>query len=246
VLTGWDGDMLFADSPRHYLRKLKADRNFPRMLAVLAGYAWINRRVVPESWMNRAMRRVPVRATYDFPRWIEPGFAQRLQLQERWAELNAPAGPLHPVRPNLFRTLDRTRRLSWFFASFDPTLTGHALDYRHPFLDLRMIEFCLGLPPWPWCDRKYILRTAMRSSLPPDVLARPKTPLNGYPYMERARLGLSAFPPIEAADPRIYSYVSRASIPRGWVGRIDPLATWADLRVLSLDLWLKTSRAVPG
>jgi hypothetical protein len=47
----------------------------------------------------------------------------------------------------------------------------------HPFIDLRVVRFCLRLPPVPYCWDKHLLRAAMRGQLPPEVVVRPKTPI---------------------------------------------------------------------
>jgi len=45
-----------------------------------------------------------------------------------------------------------------------------------PFLDMRLLEFALRLPPGLWARRKAILREAMSDMLPDSVLKRRKTP----------------------------------------------------------------------
>ena len=65
----------------------------------------------------------------------------------------------------------------------DCDITGalsHA-EIRHPFLDLRLLQYMLALPAMPWCRNKLIIRRSMRAALPRDVLRRKKTALHGEP-----------------------------------------------------------------
>jgi len=111
-------------------------------------------------------------------------------------------------------------------------------EYRHPFLDLRVVEFCLSLPPHPWCHRKEILRQAVADSLPREVARRPKTPLAGFPHMlalrEESSRWVDTFEPCDL----LAEYVERAKIP-SICGEPDPATAWRNLRPLSLDLWLR-------
>lgn len=58
---------------------------------------------------------------------------------------------------------------------YDRVASTFGIEARDPFMDLRVVEFCLSLPPdqlqkdgWP----KMILRRAMRGLLPPEVIWR--------------------------------------------------------------------------
>ena len=63
-------------------------------------------------------------------------------------------------------------------------MTGVPAELRFPCLDLRLISFCLQLPPIPWCVDKQLLRRAGRQWLPETVTHRPKAPLTGFPDHE--------------------------------------------------------------
>jgi asparagine synthase (glutamine-hydrolysing) len=54
---------------------------------------------------------------------------------------------------------------------------AHSLEVRSPFLDHHVMEFCATLPPSMKLngrDKKYILKHAMKSILPAEILNRPK------------------------------------------------------------------------
>ncbi len=58
---------------------------------------------------------------------------------------------------------------------------AHSLEVRLPFTDHRLVELAMRLPPETKLrgrESKYLLRQAVRSLLPPEVLARPKLGLN--------------------------------------------------------------------
>jgi asparagine synthase (glutamine-hydrolysing) len=112
------------------------------------------------------------------------------------------------------------------------------MEVRHPFLDLRLIEFCLGLPPMPWCVKKHILRESLKGVVPDAVHQRPKTPLGGNPgaallASDDARW-VDGFVPV----PALARYVDRTRIPAAWRAP-DAQAAWIDLRPLTLNFWLQ-------
>jgi asparagine synthase (glutamine-hydrolysing) len=58
-------------------------------------------------------------------------------------------------------------------------LMANSVEGRFPFLDHRLIEFARRLPPtllMKGLNEKYLLKTAMRSELPPVIVDRPKQP----------------------------------------------------------------------
>jgi asparagine synthase (glutamine-hydrolysing) len=142
------------------------------------------------------------------------------------------------VRPYAFRILDYVMRLSNFFEFYDPGCTGEPVEFRHPMFDLRLIEFCLSLPPYPWCRGKHILRHAMRGVLPEAVRNRPKTPLAGFPHLELLKRGDSRWVDEFVPSPKTGEYIDRAKIP-ATRGDADAARAWMNLRPLSLDLWLR-------
>src|SRR5204863_256186 len=59
--------------------------------------------------------------------------------------------------------------------------TPYPLEVRYPFMDLRIVNYLLALPPFPWFFEKMLLREAMAERIPERVRLRPKTPLQGEP-----------------------------------------------------------------
>jgi len=118
---------------------------------------------------------------------------------------------------------------------YDAGVTRLPLEYRHPFCDLRIIEFCMGLPPIPWHVRKQLLRDLMQNVLPNEILARPKTPLAGNPILILLkREGWAGLAPLK---PVLQNYVEVDAIPRETSRSPDTI--FANLAPMSLGLWLK-------
>jgi asparagine synthase (glutamine-hydrolysing) len=138
-------------------------------------------------WQGRAAAR-PVEA---FPAWIDPGFAARLHLRERWREvLDARVAAKRDVRAD-GTSVWETPAWQYVLETSDAGFRRVPLEVRFPFLDLRLLGFLFTLPPLPWCVGKYLLRRAMAGRLPAEILARPKTPLAADPVAALVRRGPS-------------------------------------------------------
>lgn len=238
ALTGWDGDALVSESPRRYFGALWRERRYARLLAGAIGYAAAERRLLPRAgW--RAPAAQTRGDTAPFPDWLDPGLVQRLGLRERWREILAAPRMTHPLRPYAFHVLGYLMRRSNFFDGYDPGCTRLALEVRHPLLDLRLIDYCLSLPPFPWCLKKEVTRRAMRGRLPEAVRTRPKTPLAGFPYLALLAQQQSRWVDEMPFAPQTAAYFDITRIPKA-CGDGDPDHAWAHLRPRSLDLWLRS------
>jgi asparagine synthase (glutamine-hydrolysing) len=177
--------------------------------------------------------------SYTYPDWLNHSFANRLNLADRWQQIKQQASEIcsHP-RSNAYQLMSDSLLWSSFLEVYDPGFTHTQLQVRMPYLDLRVLNYLLSLPPLPWCVSKYLLRTAMRNRLPPEIYERPKTPLAKDPYfvivdkMDRKLdwhknmlLHLNNFADLDITTAKISPEQS-------------PLKTWENLRVLSLGHWL--------
>ena len=127
------------------------------------------------------------------------------------------------------------------FEGYDPGSTKLKLEVRHPFIDLRLIEYLLAIPTDPWCVNKHILRRAMRDKLPDAVLNRPKTGLAGDPALQLVRRASVRWLDSFEVSPQLRAFVN--------LDRRRPVAEeetsdglWASLRVFALNYWLTHSR----
>lgn len=173
-----------------------------------------------------------------FPEWIDEEFALRTNLRERCKEFwNAkPAGK----RPAAMNALN-SKVWTSLFEGYDPGATKLNLEVRHPFLDLRLVEYLLAIPAVPWCVNKHILRCAMKDKLPDAVLNRPKTGLGGDPALQLVRRASVRWLDSFEVSPQLRAFVNldrrRPLIEEETSDRL-----WASLRVFALNYWLTHSR----
>jgi asparagine synthase (glutamine-hydrolysing) len=169
----------------------------------------------------------------DYPEWLNSSFEHRLQLRERWRVLNSPVASRHTIRPKAYSSL-QCPRWQAMFEGFDPGVTKTPFEVRHPFVDIRMLQFLLAVPPLPWCRSKYLFRKSMAGRLPPEVLRRRKTTVDMRPVREFiARLCAAPFRPTE--EIRAFVDLEGLSHPRA-THDIE-----SNLRLRSLNHWLQNS-----
>jgi asparagine synthase (glutamine-hydrolysing) len=187
------------------------------------------------------IRRMLRKADYDggFPEWIEESFARETDLRERWKQFWANRVD-DGKRPAAMRALN-SKIWTSLFEGYDPGATKLQLEVRHPFLDIRLIEFLLAIPTKPWCVNKHILRRAMSGKLPAAVLNRPKTGLMGDPALQLAQRGSVRWLDTFEVSPQLRAFVN--------LNRRRPVAEektsdalWASLRVFALNYWLTNSQ----
>lgn len=194
-----------------YLSWLISRRDWKGYMMALADYARVKGIAGWRKTFLRARRpgRKPGVDADNIPAWISPEFEREMRLSERLADLGRSRPAPHwkpsairafsdPIWPALFDTL----RVS--------EMAGGP-EWRHPFLDLRLLQYLISLPTIPWAWRKDILRQAMRDKLPSEVLSRDKTPLVDQPL--RAPLMKHGFPPLSGA-PAFERYVQLKALPR--------------------------------
>lgn len=188
------------------------------------------------GWRSTLVRRLGPRRPggfpgYAVPRWINPEFAQRHNIGERLQGVGQHDRKSHPWHP---RAVGAFKDPIWP-ALFDDLRLGEAaggFEWRHPFLDLRVLEYMMSLPPVPWAWRKHLLRDAMRGRLPDEVLTRNKSPLARQPLL--GPLGEQGFPPL-SGRPAFAHYVAAAALPPRQSLPVNPDSVVA---AHALDYWL--------
>lgn len=218
---------------RSHLSWLIRDRRWVRFgRDVVADFA-VNRRLpvlhrLPRMWRERRSNR-PDWYDESIPSWLNPEFEARLRLRERWTEVKAEAMSPHPIRPKSYSSFTGDFPMC---GGGNEGYTRAAIEELHPLGDLRLVRFLLTVPTVPWCRDKYLIRTALKGIVPEAVRKRPKAPLAGFPYFERARRSQwPELPPV----PELERYVDLTSFPR-WAGGKREELDYA-LRVLSLHYW---------
>jgi asparagine synthase (glutamine-hydrolysing) len=185
---------------------------------------------LPRMWKDRKYRQDATFYESSLPAWIDKEFEARLGLPERLRQIEcAPPSP-HTIRPEACAVLTRDFPV---MTGWDAADTQTQTESRQPFWDLRVQRFLLAVPPVPWSRNKHLIRTALSGLLPEAVRLRPKSPLAGLPYLERAR---HLAEPVLAAIPSLGHYVDMSKLPK-WPGRnrkeLDDF-----LRVLALRYWV--------
>ncbi|GAC1456887.1 MAG: hypothetical protein PVSMB1_06610 [Gemmatimonadaceae bacterium] len=230
---GPDNALLYDWQP--YVSYLVRERQWVRLLADAGKHLVSHKRVpllptiprmVLDAWKSRQYQRV-------FPEWMASELVNRLQLRERWRTHHAKSDAAHPIRPRAHASL-RAPLWQTLFEHLEPSYTGVPLEVRHPFVDIRLLRFLLRVPVLPWCRNKYLLRQALRGTLPETVRVRPKTPVSrNRDYELVRRLGLPQVAPSAALS--TYGDVRKLSQPRP----STVAAVQADLRLVALSFWLR-------
>jgi asparagine synthase (glutamine-hydrolysing) len=193
MLTGIGGDDLMAGSA-----KVFTDRLLGGDLRVLSKlwrharrqgknplrffYCYLLEPLLPTS-MNLAIRRGMGRGgDRDVPAWLAADFLKRTGLRARtrrvisasWGR-QAQAEIVHNIEPGSFG-----HAVSWL----DRHAARFGIEARHPFLDRRLVELTLSLPPrllFKLGSYKHLLRQSMQGVLPEKIrLREDKTRLSGY------------------------------------------------------------------
>ena len=125
------------------------------------------------------------------------------------------------------------------FESYDPGSTRLRLEVRHPFIDVRLVDYLLSIPAVPWCAQKHILRRAMKDRLPAAVLHRPKTPIISDPVLQLTRRAGVRWLDHFEVTPQLTHFVNLSS--RRSPAEETPNELWARLRVFALNYWLAHS-----
>ena len=186
LFSGEGSDNLMDFQMWPYVADLRRRGEWRQMLTEVANYLWVR----PFPWRGiraRALRLVGRDPDqFVFPSWLNPEFSRRANLRGRWSEQTEPpkSWPVHPIHPRGYGSL-ALPQWTHMFEQEDPGATRYPVETRYPFLDLRMVNFLLAIPPFPWFFKKSLLREAMNGLLPERVRTRPKTPLPGDPVSAR-------------------------------------------------------------
>jgi asparagine synthase (glutamine-hydrolysing) len=179
-----------------------------------------------------------------FPHWLAADFSKRVKLQERWKEWGEHPKLTfeHPIHPRAHASLSLPQ-WTQMFEQENAGLTPYPLEVRYPFLDLRIVNYLLALPPFPWFFEKMLLREAMAGRIPERVRVRRKTPLPGDPVS--AQLQGSG---VERLNQLPWSKDLDRVIERSALvpphGRMDPEQVSINLRPYCLNIWLQSARRV--
>ncbi|HEX6250793.1 MAG TPA: asparagine synthase-related protein [Gemmatimonadaceae bacterium] len=161
------------------------------------------------------------------PAWLRRGTEEPVA--------DAPSeGSAHPFRRDAYR-ITAGDWVPATVSSFTPMARRQRASCVHPFIDLRMVRFCLRLPPVPLCWDKHLLRASLADSLPAEITRRPKTPMRADRLLAAVRRRPPGWLPVTspgAVTSRYYSWPDFVSLERLMGG--DP---WIHSRPISLELF---------
>lgn len=244
LLSGEGGDELMDFQMWPYAADLWRTGKWRQLLTDLAKYMWVR----PFPWRGiraRAMQWIgkdpdqPV-----FPRWLNQEFSRRENLEARWNEENQLPNwwPMHSIRPRGHRSL-ALPLWTHLFEQDDPGATRCLVETRYPFLDLRMVNYLLAIPPFPWFFKKTLVREAMTGRLPERIRTRPKTPLQGDPVSAQLRrTGADRLKEIPWS-PDLDCYIDRSAMiaPHR---KMDQEQASGSLRPYCLNIWLQSAQKI--
>ncbi len=251
VLAGHGGDEIFAITPLLDVmaKKSPADalnlyRDVWKITGKRPSLGLLSqlKRSINSVRASRSSR--PLGSYASFPEWINPDFEARIHLKEQWqAYWDTHGESQHPLNAVAYAYLLQ--------ASWDNTIEFvHAPNFvapkvLSPFLDLRLIDFALSLPPQLSQTPKYIMREAMRGILPTEIVDRRKAPL-GFVLSSLLRFPESKWVDEWEILPELSRYIQRDAVPSitGW--DVNPGAQSKNIRPLIINSWLKAVRAEFG
>jgi asparagine synthase (glutamine-hydrolysing) len=243
VFSGEGADNLMHFQMWPFARALMRERQWTSLFRESSRYLWVRPSVIP-GLKRRALGlfgKDPTTPVY--PRWLVPDFARRLNLQERakeWSEL--PAERPHPILPKAHATL-ALPHWSAMFEQENPGVTRCPVEVRHPFLDLRIVNFLLALPPFPLFFEKQLLREAVAGRLPESVRMRRKAPLAGSPLVAHSRKSRTEWMQQLDWNAEMDGYVNRSELA-AFQSETHPEKAHSALRPLCLNFWLQSARKV--
>ncbi len=244
VLSGEGGDDLMIFQLWPYVQDLKRNGEWRKLVTELANYLWV--RPFPWRGIRARVLRLLGKDSYlpEFPEWLAPEFSQRLGLRRRWKEWWEPPEfrTMHPIHRKSYASLF-SPQWTLMFEQESPGVTHSPVETCYPFLDLRIVNYLLAIPPFPWFFQKTLLREALVGRLPERVRLRPKTPLQEDPLLAQLRrTGMGRLKPLPW-HPVADQYIDRSALvlPHG---RMNPEQVSTNLRPYCLNIWLQSARRI--
>jgi asparagine synthase (glutamine-hydrolysing) len=244
VLCGDGGDNLMHFQMLPYVKDLARHQEWVRLLREVAAYLHLR----PSFWpgIRRRAKALVGQDGHAAPRpgWLREEFARRVSAAERWEQWSKLSEGFltHPVVPEAHASL-RLPHWPHLFELEDPGVTRCTVEVRNPLLDLRIVEYLLAIPPFPWAFEKRLLRESLVGRLPEKVRTRPKTPLRDDPLLARLKQPRASW-----LDQIRWSEEAKQYVDPSRLGAIREIAdsgpAGSRIRALCLNFWLQTLRSV--
>lgn len=206
------------------------------------------RPLVPEFLrrLRRALRGLRKPGS-DTTHTINPNFARRIGLERRITKLEGAKSRFARTAREEHCTELSSGIIPLILEEIDRIAAAFCVEPRYPFLDRRLVEFCLSLPPEQKLHQgwnRIVMRRAMDSILPREIAWR-KDKANLSPNFTNGLVNRDR-PILEEvilADPsNIEPYVDLSALRKAydrWLCRrsmVDELVVW---RATTLSLWLR-------
>ena len=212
-------------------------------------YACLFRYLIPRG-ADHFLRRVAGRRP-DWPalEWISPDFASRTGLSERLARkseflsrINTTSSPKAPMS---LRNIDVGRSVY----QWDRFVSTWGMESRHPYLDRRLFEFLLSIPPeqvFKGSWNRLVIRRSMQGILPDEIrLRRDKT--NTEPFVHlvlRDRAVPLIRPLLKETLLCKLGIVDGEKLCRAYEDYVAERRTSGFLGAIALELWLREYQGV--
>jgi asparagine synthase (glutamine-hydrolysing) len=244
LLSGEGCDNLMDFQMWPYAEDLRRRGEWWRLLTDVANYLWVR----PFPWRGirtRALRLLgkdPDQPIY--PDWLAPEFSRRESLADRWKEQTElpKSWAAHPIHPRGHGSL-ALPLWTHLFEQNDPGATRYPVETRYPFLDLRVVNYLLALPPFPWFYKKNLLREAMTGRIPERIRVRPKTPLQGDPVSAKFKLTGADLLKEMSWSTDLDRYIARLALKAPHV-KMNQEQLSVSLRPYYLNIWLQAGPRV--
>jgi len=175
-----------------------------------------------------------------YPTWLTADFEARNKLRDRWEQLHFEVEEKGLSRYERFVQSPSTYR-PHVFEKDDPGMTGIPVEVRHPFYDVRIIEFVMAIPLTPWSINKHLLRESMFGLLPEPVRIRPKTNLpSGKIVQTSLHQDIEKWVNIVETAPGLSEYVNIPEVVQSiqTYEDLSHLQVYIKIAPLSLAMWL--------
>jgi asparagine synthase (glutamine-hydrolysing) len=236
-LSGLGGDPLLMFRPGYWIEWTAAGHPLRAAAALAEHWRLFGERPRPHLRSSLlgviSTRRMP---PPELPAWLVPDFAQRIDAASRARAsqrlLARTLGPRSLTEEPIWQTW-----LTWG----DPSHNGMCLRTRHPFMDIRLLDFTTRIPPYPWLVDKRILREATARLLPEQVRRRPKTPLVDVPRRGTDEASLRRLAEFVREVPQADAYIDRARLTEAllaWDGTVATSLNSSLRPALGLVHWL--------
>jgi asparagine synthase (glutamine-hydrolysing) len=241
MLTGIGGDLMFSGGyalPHWFGGTAEVLRQIGDLIDYKRAHGTVRGLGIRASFLPTWLRRTG----WDpgpLPEWFLPEFVHRTGMRDRWATFWHNELPVTTLQAQFARRA--------FCAPLQPYTDHHQpILARHPFHDVRVAEFCAALPIAAVAKKQPLVR-AMRSQLPSEVLARPKTPLQGDLVHARLRATANDLARAASREPILPGLVDQTAYLHAlhnYMFSEPPQSTWVSVYTTSPLCYLRWKSTV--